>query len=123
MAPRFFPTSARLCVAALLVEYAMARNVKMAPSTTVVVLVPSTVPGTDGAQVAPGAEAVGQAQIVESFAPAFTLDGLFGAADAGAFGVAGAVGGGEGEGGGIGPVVSSGADANRHRLANADSVH
>ena len=43
-------------------------------------------PGTSGAQVAPGAETVGQAQIVTEFAPAFTLDGLFGAADAGAFG-------------------------------------
>ena len=45
-------------------------------------------PGTSGAQVAPGAETVGQAQIVTEFAPAFTLDGLFGAADAGAFGSA-----------------------------------
>ena len=42
--------------------------------------------GTDGAQVAPGAETVGQAQIVTELAPAFTLAGLFGAADAGAFG-------------------------------------
>ena len=49
-------------------------------------MVPSTVPGTGGAQVAPGAEAVGQAQIVSSFGEAFTLAGLFGAADAGAFG-------------------------------------
>lgn len=36
--------------------------------------------------VAPGAETVGQAQIVSEFSTAFTLDGLFGAADAGAFG-------------------------------------
>ncbi|KAH9938822.1 P-loop containing nucleoside triphosphate hydrolase protein [Epithele typhae] len=53
-------------------------------------LVPSTVPGTAGAQVAPGAETVGQAQIVTELAPAFTLAGLFGAADAGAFGGDGA---------------------------------
>ncbi|RPD55362.1 P-loop containing nucleoside triphosphate hydrolase protein [Lentinus tigrinus ALCF2SS1-7] len=48
-------------------------------------LVPSTVPGGSN-QVAPGAETVGQAQIVTEFAKPFTLDGLFGAADAGAFG-------------------------------------
>ncbi|RPD68714.1 P-loop containing nucleoside triphosphate hydrolase protein [Lentinus tigrinus ALCF2SS1-7] len=47
-------------------------------------LVPSTVPGASN-QVAPGAETVGQAQIVTEFAKPFTLDGLFGAADAGAF--------------------------------------
>ncbi|KZT65722.1 P-loop containing nucleoside triphosphate hydrolase protein [Daedalea quercina L-15889] len=49
-------------------------------------LIPSTV--VDGGEriVAPGAENVGQAQIVTEFARPFTLDGLFGAADAGAFG-------------------------------------
>ncbi|KAI0740026.1 hypothetical protein C8Q76DRAFT_790509 [Earliella scabrosa] len=45
-------------------------------------LIPSTRPG-NSSQVAPGAETVGQVQIVSEF---FTLDGLFGAADAGAFG-------------------------------------
>ncbi|KAI0641634.1 hypothetical protein C8Q79DRAFT_988412 [Trametes meyenii] len=48
-------------------------------------LVPSTVPGASD-QVAPGAESVGQAQILTEFSKPFTLDGLFGAADAGAFG-------------------------------------
>ena len=37
-------------------------------------------------EIAPGAENVGQAQIVSEFSKSFTLDGLFGAADAGAFG-------------------------------------
>ncbi|KAI0820870.1 P-loop containing nucleoside triphosphate hydrolase protein [Trametes gibbosa] len=55
------------------------------PPTVHPSLVPSTVPG-GGNQVAPGAEGVGQAQIVTEFAKPFTLDGLFGAADAGAFG-------------------------------------
>jgi len=36
--------------------------------------------------IAPGAENVGQAQILTKFSKPFTLDGLFGAADAGAFG-------------------------------------
>ena len=36
--------------------------------------------------MAPGAENVGQAQIVSEYAKAFSLEGLFGAADAGAFG-------------------------------------
>ena len=48
-------------------------------------LVPSTVPG-GGNEVAPGAETVGQAQILTEFSKPFALDGLFGAADAGAFG-------------------------------------
>ena len=48
-------------------------------------LVPSTVPGGSN-EVAPGAETVGQAQILTEFSKPFTLDGLFGAADAGAFG-------------------------------------
>ncbi|KAH9850486.1 P-loop containing nucleoside triphosphate hydrolase protein [Lenzites betulinus] len=56
-----------------------------APPTVHPSLVPSTVPGGSN-QIAPGAEAVGQAQIVTEFAQPFTLDGLFGAADAGAFG-------------------------------------
>ena len=56
------------------------------PPTVHPSLVPSTVPGTEGAQVAPGAENVGQAQIVSEFAPTFTLAGWFGAADEGAFG-------------------------------------
>ncbi|KAI0631838.1 hypothetical protein C8Q77DRAFT_1129408 [Trametes polyzona] len=55
------------------------------PPTVHPSLVPSTVPGASN-QVAPGAETVGQAQIVTEFAKPFTLDGLFGAADAGAFG-------------------------------------
>lgn len=36
--------------------------------------------------IAPGAENVGQAQILNSFSKPFELDGLFNAADAGAFG-------------------------------------
>ena len=55
-------------------------------------LVPSTVPGTGGEQVAPGAEAVGQAQILTEFSKPFQLEGLFGQADAGAFGGAGGAG-------------------------------
>ncbi|KAI0327889.1 P-loop containing nucleoside triphosphate hydrolase protein [Cubamyces sp. BRFM 1775] len=55
------------------------------PPTVHPSLVPSTVPGSSN-QIAPGAENVGQAQIVTEFAKPFTLDGLFGAADAGAFG-------------------------------------
>lgn len=49
-------------------------------------LIPSTVVESGERTVAPGAETVGQAQIVSEFSTAFTLDGLFGAADAGAFG-------------------------------------
>ncbi|KDQ58170.1 hypothetical protein JAAARDRAFT_34986 [Jaapia argillacea MUCL 33604] len=49
------------------------------------VIHPSSIPSTSGQTIAPGAETVGQAQIVSSFAPAFTLEGLFGAADKGAF--------------------------------------
>ncbi|KAH9946725.1 hypothetical protein B0H21DRAFT_742131 [Amylocystis lapponica] len=48
--------------------------------------VPSTVPGTGAQIVAPGAENVGQAQILNEFSKPFTLEGLFGVADAGAFG-------------------------------------
>ena len=52
-------------------------------------LVPSTVPGGSN-EVAPGAETVGQAQILTEFSKPFQLEGLFGQADAGAFGGAGA---------------------------------
>lgn len=48
-------------------------------------LIPSTVAGTE-AQIAPGAETVGQAQILTEFSKPFELQGFFGAADAGAFG-------------------------------------
>ena len=43
--------------------------------------IPSTIPGRGG-QVAPGAETTGQAQIVSAFGAPFTLEGLFGEADA-----------------------------------------
>lgn len=43
--------------------------------------IPSTIPGSDG-QVAPGAETTGQAQIVSAYGTPFTLEGLFGEADA-----------------------------------------
>ena len=43
--------------------------------------IPSTIPGSGG-QVAPGAETTGQAQIVSAFGTPFTLEGLFGEADA-----------------------------------------
>lgn len=42
--------------------------------------------GGRGQEIAPGAENVGQAQIVSQFSKPFQLEGLFGAADAGAFG-------------------------------------
>ncbi|KIJ67353.1 hypothetical protein HYDPIDRAFT_173921 [Hydnomerulius pinastri MD-312] len=49
--------------------------------------IPSTVPVAGGGGViAPGAESVGQAQILTQFSKPFELAGLFGAADAGAFG-------------------------------------
>ncbi|KAH7922290.1 P-loop containing nucleoside triphosphate hydrolase protein [Leucogyrophana mollusca] len=48
--------------------------------------VPSTLPGMGDTVVAPGAENVGQAQILTEFSKPFELAGLFGAADAGAFG-------------------------------------
>ncbi|KAK0231931.1 P-loop containing nucleoside triphosphate hydrolase protein [Armillaria nabsnona] len=48
---------------------------------------PSSIPSTINATtIAPGAENVGQAQIVNTFSKPFELEGLFGAADAGAFG-------------------------------------
>uniref|UniRef100_A0A8H7XRC6 CP-type G domain-containing protein n=1 Tax=Psilocybe cubensis TaxID=181762 RepID=A0A8H7XRC6_PSICU len=53
-------------------------------------MIPSTVAATrtgeDGPVIAPGAENVGQAQILTEFSKPFQLEGLFGAADAGAFG-------------------------------------
>ncbi|XP_006456475.1 hypothetical protein AGABI2DRAFT_188406 [Agaricus bisporus var. bisporus H97] len=50
-------------------------------------LIPSTIVTTGQAPtIAPGAENVGQAQIVTEFAKPFQLEGLFGAADVGAFG-------------------------------------
>lgn len=53
--------------------------------------IPSTVPtntqdNADTPLIAPGAENVGQAQILNTFSKPFELEGLFGAADAGAFG-------------------------------------
>lgn len=48
-----------------------------------------TNPGSSTAPViAPGAESIGQAQILSSFSKPFELEGFFGAADAGAFGAA-----------------------------------
>ncbi|KAK7687184.1 hypothetical protein QCA50_009688 [Cerrena zonata] len=50
-------------------------------------LIPSTVPTSSGEQVvAPGAENVGQARIVTEYSQAFSVEGLFGMADQGAFG-------------------------------------
>ncbi|KAF9448422.1 P-loop containing nucleoside triphosphate hydrolase protein [Macrolepiota fuliginosa MF-IS2] len=53
-------------------------------------LIPSTVASAsrDGPTIASGAENVGQAQIVSQFSKPFQLEGLFGTADAGAFGEA-----------------------------------
>lgn len=52
-------------------------------------MIPSTIPSTTGGSstsiVAPGAETVGQAQILTELSKPFELAGLFGAADAGAF--------------------------------------
>ncbi|KAM6499506.1 P-loop containing nucleoside triphosphate hydrolase protein [Amanita muscaria] len=58
------------------------------PPTTHPSSIPSVVKTskTSDTIVAPGAENVGQAQIVSQFSQPFTLEGLFGAADAGAFG-------------------------------------
>src|ERR1700683_1182819 len=47
---------------------------------------PSVVPNTGAVVIAPGAETVGQAQILKELSKPFELAGLFGAADAGAFG-------------------------------------
>ncbi|KAJ8517896.1 hypothetical protein ONZ45_g4991 [Pleurotus djamor] len=51
-------------------------------------LIPSVVASSSSAapSIAPGAESVGQAKILTSFSKPFELEGLFGAADAGAFG-------------------------------------
>lgn len=49
-------------------------------------LVPATRNGDEAPVIAPGAENVGQAQILSEFSQPFTLDGFFGAADAGVFG-------------------------------------
>ncbi|KAE9401184.1 P-loop containing nucleoside triphosphate hydrolase protein [Gymnopus androsaceus JB14] len=55
--------------------------------------IPSTIPAAPGPSseqvIAPGAENVGQAQILSAFSKPFELEGLFGAADAGAFGSGG----------------------------------
>lgn len=56
------------------------------PPTVHPSLIPSTVATSDGQTIAPGAENVGQAQILASFSKPFELEGLFTAADAGAFG-------------------------------------
>lgn len=50
-------------------------------------MIPSTIPTAAGGStiVAPGAETVGQAQVLTEFSKPFELAGLFGAADAGAF--------------------------------------
>ncbi|KAI0942279.1 hypothetical protein AcW1_002952 [Taiwanofungus camphoratus] len=48
-------------------------------------LIPSTIVEAGERTVAPGAENVGQAQIVSEFSKPFALEGLFGVADAGAF--------------------------------------
>lgn len=53
----------------------------------------STSTGTS--TIAPGAEQVGQAQILTTFSKPFELNGLFSAADAGAFDSGGSEGGGE----------------------------
>ncbi|KAF5350010.1 hypothetical protein D9756_009114 [Leucocoprinus leucothites] len=51
-------------------------------------LIPSTITNSssEAPSIAPGAENVGQAQIVSHFSKPFQLEGLFGVADAGAFG-------------------------------------
>ncbi len=58
------------------------------PPTVHPSLIPSTVKAGGELTVAPGAENVGQAQIVSEYPKPFSLEGLFGAADAGAFGEA-----------------------------------
>jgi hypothetical protein len=57
------------------------RNTFSKPPALHTVHIPSTVPGSGG-QVAPGAEMMGQAQIVNALSAPFVLDGLFGEADA-----------------------------------------
>jgi nuclear GTP-binding protein len=55
------------------------------PPTTHISSIPSTVRSGGDRIIAPGAENVGQAQIVTELSKPFTLDGLFGAADRNAF--------------------------------------
>lgn len=55
------------------------------PPTTHVSSIPSTIRNGGDRIVAPGAENVGQAQIVTELSKPFTLDGLFGDADHNAF--------------------------------------
>lgn len=56
-----------------------------APPTIHESSIPSTVRSSGDHSVAPGAEGVGQAQIVKELSKPFTLDGLFGDADRDAF--------------------------------------
>jgi nuclear GTP-binding protein len=56
------------------------------PPSTHASFIPSTIQSNGERIIAPGAENVGQAQILTELAKPFTLEGLFGAADAGAFG-------------------------------------
>ena len=55
-------------------------------ANSVFALVPATRNNDEAPVIAPGAENVGQAQILSEFSQPFTLDGLFGAADGGVFG-------------------------------------
>ena len=55
------------------------------PPTTHVSSIPSTARSGGDRIIAPGAESVGQAQIVSELSKPFTLDGLFGDADHNAF--------------------------------------
>lgn len=55
------------------------------PPTTHISSIPSTVRNGGDRVIAPGAEHVGQAQIVTELSKPFTLDGLFGDADRNAF--------------------------------------
>jgi len=57
------------------------RNTFSEPPALHAVHIPSTVPGSGG-QVAPGAEMMDQAQIVNALSVPFVLEGLFGEADA-----------------------------------------
>jgi nuclear GTP-binding protein len=55
------------------------------PPTTHISSIPSTIRSGGDRVIAPGAENVGQAQIVTELSKPFTLDGLFGDADYSAF--------------------------------------
>ena len=55
------------------------------PPTTHISSIPSTARSGGDRIIAPGAENVGQAQIVSELSKPFTLDGLFGDADHNAF--------------------------------------